>query len=129
MAYNDFFGLIDNCPRNASVGVIRRVVPAGAGPTVLYALGAMQVSITIYDIQIISTAAPAGANTMTIQTAIAGAGAANLSSAIVLAAVGDLGRTATIVAAQAAVGPADALQCVHAAADVAGIVHLLFYLT
>jgi hypothetical protein len=129
MAYNDFFGGIDNTMRNASVGVIRRNVIAAAGPTVLYAVGAMQVSITIYDVQIISTAAPAMANTMTIQTAIGGAGAANMSSAIVLAAVGDLGRTATIVAAQAAVGPADTIQCVHAAADVAGIVHLLFFLT
>ena len=128
MAYSDFFDEINNCLAVAPFGVIRRTVAAEAGPTVLYIAGAMQVSITIFDVMMICTAAT-GAETMTVQTAIAPGAAANLTSAIAQNAANDIGRTATIVAAQAVVGPADAIQVVHSAATVGGIVHILFFLT
>lgn len=128
MAYNNFFDEIDNCMGVSSFCVIRHTVPAEAGPTIIRAVGTIQVSITIYDVLMICTAA-AGAETMTVQTAIGGGGAANLSSAIAQGAVGVIGRTATIVAAQAVVGPADAVQVVHSAATTGGVVHLLAYLT
>lgn len=128
MAYGDLFVDINNCLGVASFGVIRSTVPVEAGPTVLYAAGAIPVSITIFDVMMLCTAAT-GAETMTVQTAIAPAGAANLTSAIAQNAAADIGRTATIVAAQAVVGPADAIQVVHSAATVGGIVSLMFFLT
>ena len=128
MAYNDFFGLIDNTLQAASFGVFRAAVAAAAGPTVIRAVGTVQVSITIYDVIMVCTAAT-GAETMTIQTAIAPGAAANLTDAIAQNAANDIGRAGSIVAAQAVVGPADAVQVVHSAATVGGLVHLLFYLT
>lgn len=128
MAYNDLFDEINNCLGVASHFVFRATAAIGAGPTALWAAAGMQVSITIYDVLIIGLGS-AGADTMTIQTAIAPGGMADLSSAIVIAAAGTMGRTATIVAAQAVAGPADAAQVVHSAATVGGVVHLLAYLT
>ena len=128
MAYNDFFDEINNCLGVAPTGVIRRTVAVEAGPSVLYAAGAVQVSITIFDVMMLCTAAT-GAETMTVQTAIAPGAAANLTGAIAQNAAGNIGRTANIVAAQAVVGPADAIQVVHSAATVGGIVSLMFYLT
>ena len=128
MAYNDFFGLIDNTLQAASFGVLRATVPAEVGPTVIRAAGAIQVSITIYEVIMVCTAAT-GAETMTVQTAVAPGGAANLTDAIAQNAANDIGRAASIAAAQAVVGPADAIQVVHSAATVGGLVHILFYLT
>jgi len=128
MAYDDLFDEINNCFGVSPFGVMRHTAAIGAGPTVLRAVGAVEVSVTFYDV-VIHCLGSAGADTMTIQTNIAGGGYANMSSAIVLAAATGVGRNATIVAAQAAVGPADAVQAVHSAATVGGIVHLLFFLT
>jgi len=128
MAYDDLFDEINNCFGVAPFGVMRHTVAAEAGPSVIRAVGAIEVSVTIYDVVMICTAAT-GAETMTVQTAIGGAGAANLTSVIAQNNANDVGRTATIVAAQAVVGPADAVQVVHSAATVGGLVHLLFFLT
>ena len=132
MAYSDFFGDINNCLAVAPAGIIRVQVPAGAGtdPYVMFAVGAIQVSITIFDVYVIPTAA-SGGGTITVETDI-GAGYVAMTNAMVCAVIGTVARATTLVhtaTAQTVVGPANAMQANKNAVGDAGLVHLLFHLT
>jgi hypothetical protein len=131
MAYNDFFGDIDNCLGVAPVGVLRNTVAAGVDPVVVYAVGAIQVSITIFDALVIPTAAVA-LGTFTVETNLAAAGWVALTDAMVCAVVGVSVRPilmTTTGTAQNVIGPADSLRVNKNAAADAGILHLFFHLT
>lgn len=130
MAYNDLFGDINNCLGVAPTGVIRRLAPAGAGsdPVVLFAVGAIPVSITIFDVYVIPTAA-SGGGTIAIETNIAGAGYLAMTNAMVCAVAGTVARTALVFGGRNVVGPADAIQANKNADADAGLVHMMFYLT
>lgn len=127
MAYNDFFGDINNCLGVAPTGVIRVQAAAGADPNVLFAVGTVQVAITLFDVYIIPTAA-SGGGTLTVETNIAAAGYIALTDAMVCAVIGTIARTILMTTAQRVVGPADAIQANKNAAADAGLVHLLFHL-
>jgi len=131
MAYNDFFGEIDRCLGVAPVGVIRVLAAAGATPNPLFAIGGIQVSITIFDVMVIPTAA-SGGGTLTVETDIAGAGVVALTNAMACAVIGTVARTALIdhtTTGQDVVGPLDAVQATKNAAADEGLVHLIFHLT
>ena len=128
MAYTDFFDEINNCMGVSSMGVIRRQAVTGVTPNILYAIGGVQVSITIFDVLIRCTFTDGG-GTLTLETDIAGAGNLALSSAMACAADTTIARTATIVAAQSVVGPADTIECAKNANTNVALVHILFYLT
>jgi len=128
MAYNDFFGEIDNCLGVSPIGVMRHTVAGAGDPVVIYAVGAIPVSVTFVDALVHCTATQGG-GTFTIETAIGGAGAAAMTDAIVCAVIDVPTRAALMVAAQAVVGPADAVQVNKAAANNEGLVYLMFHLT
>jgi len=128
MAYNDFFGDINNCLGVAPMGVMKHTVAGAGDPVVIYAVGAIQVSVTFFDALVIPTAT-VGGGAFTVETNIAGGGYNPLSDAITCATIGVPDRAATWAAAQAVVGPADAVQINKAAAANEGIVYLSFFLT
>ena len=128
MAYNDFFDEIDNVMGVSSFGVIRVNAITGADPNVLFAVGTIQVSITIFDV-LIRCLFTDGGGTLAIETNIAAAGYVALTNAMACAADTTIARQIQMTAAQAVVGPADAIQANKAAGTNVGLVHLLFYLT
>lgn len=128
MAYNDFFGLIDNTFGVAPTGVIKHTVAGAGDPVIIFAVGAIQVSITLFDVLVLPTAT-IGGGTFTIETSIAPAGYVALTDAMVCAVVDVPARATTWDAAQAVVGPADAIEVNKAAANNEGIVFLSFFLT
>lgn len=128
MAYNDLFGLIDNCLGVAPTGIIRCTVPGAGDPVIIRAVGTIPVSITIFDVMVIPTAT-VGVGTFTIETSIAPAGYVALTNAMVCAVVNVPARAATLAAAQAVVGPADGIEVNKNAAADEGIVFLMFFLT
>ena len=128
MAYNDFFGLIDNCLGVSPMGVMKHTVAGAGDPVIIYAVGAIPVSVTFFDAAVLCTAT-VGGGTFTVETSIAPAGYVALTDAMVCAVVDVPVRAATIVPGQAVVGPADGVEINKAAAGNEGIVFLWFYLT
>jgi len=132
MAYNDFFGEIDHCLGVSSMAVIRTtVLTGGVNPVALFAVGAIEVSITLFDAFIIPTTT-VGGGTALVNTDIGGGGAAALTNAMACATAGTVARSTLMVVAQRVVGPADAIEVVRANDGPGGDgcnLHLLCHLT
>jgi len=134
MAYDDLFGTIDNCLGVSSYGVIQyTILTNDTNPVAIRAVGGVEVSITIFDVWLIPTTT-VGGGTVTINTDIAGGGAAALTDAIAAAVANTVGRAADIdqQTPQNVVGPADTIEAVRANDGPGGdgaIVYIMFYLT
>jgi len=129
MAYNDFFADINNCLGASPMGVMKHTIPgAGAGPIIIYAVGAIQVSVTFFDAMVLAASA-VGGDTLQVATSIAPAGYVAMTNAMPATPVNTPSRATTIDPAQSVVGPADGVEIIKAAATSAGIVFLSFFLT
>ena len=125
MAYNDFFGDINNCLGVSPTGVLKHTVGAG-DPVIIYAVGTIQVSITLFDALCLPTAT--AATTFEVETAIAPAGYVALTDAMNVGVQNVPARAATWDTAQQVVGPADAIQIDKGVGNNTAIVFLSFFL-
>ena len=132
MAYTDLFDEINNCLGVSPTGVIRVQAVTGANPNILFAIGTIQVSITIFDVMV-QCLFTQGGGTLTVETDIGGLGNLPLTNAMACATDTNVARTTlidlTAIAPQDVVGPADTIEAAKNAATNVGMVHLVFFLT